>query len=127
VRAVGALLAVAGVALAVRSAVLLAGRGRPQRGPRPAFVIAGPYVRMRNPLSAGLVVALGGAALALGSPGVAVLAGVTWLAAHLWIVRVEEPRLRARFGRAYEAYLAAVPRWIPRRRAGKNDVSGGLR
>jgi protein-S-isoprenylcysteine O-methyltransferase Ste14 len=111
--AAGALVALLGVGLAVRSALLLAGRGRPQRGPRPAFVIAGPYVRMRNPLAAGVVGALAGGALMLGSATLGTAAAIAWAGAHLWIVRVEEPRLRARFGPAYEAYLRAVPRWIP--------------
>jgi glycine oxidase len=43
-------------------------------------VIAGPYVRVRNPLAAGIVLALVGLALALASPGVAVLAAGAWAA-----------------------------------------------
>src|SRR5206468_11550659 len=61
---VGIVVGVLGVALAARSAQLLAGRGRPRRGPQPAFVLAGPYLRMRNPLYAGVVLGLGGMALA---------------------------------------------------------------
>jgi protein-S-isoprenylcysteine O-methyltransferase Ste14 len=115
VRAAGALLAVLGLALAVRSAMLLAGRGRPERGPRPALVLAGPYRRMRNPLFAGMVLALVGGGLATGS-GPLVVAGLGGAAAaHLWVLRVEEPRLRERFGRAYAEYLRRVPRWLPRR------------
>ena len=112
-RVAGVVLALLGVGLAARSVLLLAGRGRPQRGPRPALVIAGPYLRLRNPLAAGVVLALAGAAVASGSAALALAAVGALVAAHLWIVRVEEPRLRVRFGRAYEAYLRAVPRWIP--------------
>ena len=119
--AAGALLALLGVGLAARSALLLAGRGRPQRGPRPALVIAGPYVRMRNPLAAGVVAALAGAAVMVGSAGLAAGAALAWIGAHAWIVRVEEPRLRGRFGPAYEAYLRAVPRWIPASRRATRD------
>jgi protein-S-isoprenylcysteine O-methyltransferase Ste14 len=110
------LLALAGAALATRSAVLLAGRGRPRRGPSPAFVIAGPYVRMRNPLYAGLLLAIAGLALWRDSGGLLGLALVGWLAAHWWLIRVEEPALRRRFGAAYDAYLRSVPRWLPRAR-----------
>lgn len=110
----GALLVLAGIGLALQSAVLLSGRGRPRRGPRPAFVIAGPYRRMRNPLLAGLVLALAAAAPATGWTWPLVLAGAAAAGAHLWVVRVEEPRLRARFGAAYDAYLRCVPRWLPR-------------
>ncbi len=116
-RAIGIALTFGGLVLAARSAQLLAGRGRPRRGPRPAFVLAGPYLRMRNPLLAGLVLALGGAALATASWPLAVAASGGALAAHLWVVRVEEPRLGARFGVAYAEYLRRVPRWIPRRRS----------
>jgi len=112
--ALGAALVVIGTLLAARSALLLAGRGRPKRGPQPAFVIAGPYRRVRNPMAGGLLVAAAGFALLTRS---AALAGATVLAAmasHAWIVRVEEPQLVARFGAAYAAYLRCVPRWLPR-------------
>ena len=112
----GTVLSVLGLGLALRSAVLLAGRGRQQRGPRPAFVLAGPYLRMRNPLLAGVVLALAGIALSAGSWWLALLAVASALSAHLWVVRVEEPRLSGRFGVAYAEYLRAVPRWLPARR-----------
>jgi protein-S-isoprenylcysteine O-methyltransferase Ste14 len=114
VQVAGALLVLAGLWLVLRSAVLLAGRGRPRRGTRPAFVIAGPYRRMRNPLLAGLVLTLAGVASATGRTWPLVVAVAGAVAAHLWVVRVEEPRLRARFGAAYDAYLRCVPRWVPR-------------
>lgn len=34
---------------------------------------------------------------------------------HLYVVRVEEPRLVERFGADYAAYARRVPRWLPRR------------
>ena len=113
-RASGVILSVAGAALALRSVFLLAGRGRPQRGPRPAFVIAGPYTRVRNPLLVGAIIALVGVALAMQSLALGLAAAGAAAAAHVWVVRVEEPRLRARFGEAYREYLARVPRWLPR-------------
>ena len=113
-RALGAALVVIGMLLAARSALLLAGRGRPKRGPQPAFVIAGPYRRVRNPLAGGLVVAAAGLALLVRSPALGVATALAALASHAWIVRVEEPRLVARFGAAYAAYLRCVPRWVPR-------------
>jgi protein-S-isoprenylcysteine O-methyltransferase Ste14 len=108
----GTVLALAGSALAARSALLLAGRGRPRRGPQPAFVIAGPYLLTRNPLFAGLVLTLAGAALAARSTMLGLLTAAFALAAHEWVVRVEEPQLLARFGPAYAEYLRRVPRWI---------------
>ncbi len=109
----GLVLAATGLALAVRSALLLVGVGRPRRGPRPAFVLAGPYLRSLNPLLAGLLLACAGIALALASwPAIAVALGAA-LGAHVWVVVVEEPRLERRFGRAYAEYLRRVPRWLP--------------
>jgi protein-S-isoprenylcysteine O-methyltransferase Ste14 len=113
-RVLGAALVVIGTLLAARSALLLAGRGRPKRGAQPAFVIAGPYRRVRNPLAGGMLVAATGLALVVRSPALAVVSALTALATHAWIVRVEEPRLVARFGAAYAAYLRCVPRWVPR-------------
>jgi len=112
--ALGAALVVIGTLLAARSGALLAGRGRPKRGPQPAFVIAGPYRRVRNPLAGGLLVAAAGLALLTRSPVLAVATALAAVASHAWIVRVEEPRLTARFGAAYAAYLRCVPRWVPR-------------
>ena len=113
-RALGAALVVIGTLLAARSAALLAGRGRPKRGPQPAFVIAGPYRRVRNPLAGGLLLTAAGLALLARSPVLAAAIALAALATHAWIVRVEEPRLAARFGAAYAAYLRCVPRWMPR-------------
>jgi protein-S-isoprenylcysteine O-methyltransferase Ste14 len=115
VRAAGTVLGALGVALALRSALLLGGRGRPERGPRPALVLAGPYRRVRNPLLGGVAVAVLGAAIAARSWSLLAAAALFAVTAHLWVVRVEEPRLRARFGEAYAEYLRCVPRWLPAR------------
>jgi protein-S-isoprenylcysteine O-methyltransferase Ste14 len=40
---------------------------------------------------------------------------------HLFVVYYEEPRLKRRFGWAYEEYLCSVPRWLPRLK--RNDAS----
>jgi protein-S-isoprenylcysteine O-methyltransferase Ste14 len=115
-RSAGYLVVLLGLALAVRSGLLLAGRGRPRRGEQPALVIAGPYRRMRNPLLLGFVIMAVGLALSATS---VLLAGVAFLvavAAHLWVVCFEEGRLRERFGPTYDAYQRHVPRWLPRPR-----------
>jgi protein-S-isoprenylcysteine O-methyltransferase Ste14 len=125
VRAGGILLAVVGLLLALRSALLLGGRGRPRRGPRPALVLAGPYLRMRNPIVSGVLILIAGAALAAGSWGLGGLAVATAVGAHLWVVRREEPRLRARFGKAYAAYTEHVPRWLPRFAAARAEDDTG--
>ena len=120
--AAGVGLAVVGLALAVRSALLLGGGGRPRRGPRPPFILTGPYLRMRNPLLAGLLLGLAGTALALRSWSLGVATAAAAAGAHLWVVRVEEPALRDRFGAAYDEYLRRVPRWLPRRGRRSDDA-----
>ena len=112
--AFGSVLLFAGALLFLRCVLLLAGRGRPRRGTPPAFVLAGPYLRVRNPLLGGAVLALAGLALIAASwrAGVVVFAAGA-LAADFWVARIEEPRLRARFGEAYVEYLRRVPRWLP--------------
>ena len=115
-RTVGLLLALAGAALAGRSATLLAGRGRPRRGPSPEFVIAGPYVRVRNPLLGGIVLALAGLALWQASGVLLLLAGIAAWAAHWWVTQVEEPDLRRRFGATYAGLPARCAALDPRRR-----------
>jgi protein-S-isoprenylcysteine O-methyltransferase Ste14 len=87
------------------------------------LVLAGPYLRMRNPLLAGLVVALAGAAAAFRSSALAAIAIGAAAAAHLWVVWIEEPRLGRRFGEAYREYLRRVPRWLPW--GGVGDDAGG--
>ena len=120
-RASGLLVALVGVLLGLRSALLLTGRGRPRRGPPPAFVLAGPYLRMRNPLFAGVVLIVVGSALAARSWTLGALALVVGIAAHLWVVRAEEPLLKTRFGKAYAEYTERVPRWLPRMGTARAD------
>jgi protein-S-isoprenylcysteine O-methyltransferase Ste14 len=57
---------------------------------------------------------VGGQGLFFGSPGVLLYAAALALAFHLFVVFVEEPGLRRRFGPSYEAYCRRVPRWLPR-------------
>ena len=87
----------------------------------PALVTAGPYAFVRNPLYVGNALsalgftiafaagrpAAGRAALALGGLG-------TMFAVYAAIVPLEEAYLRATFGTEFEAYVAAVPRVVPR-------------
>jgi protein-S-isoprenylcysteine O-methyltransferase Ste14 len=114
IRAAGGLLVLAGLLLAARSALLLAGRGRPRRGERPALVIAGPYRRTRNPLLLGFVTATLGLAWCTGSVRLMGVALFGALASHLWVICFEEGRLRERFGPTYDTYQRHVPRWLPR-------------
>jgi hypothetical protein len=120
VRPAGLALALPGAILALRSALLLTGRGRPRRGPKPAFVLAGPYLRVRNPLYAGLVLALGGRARRALDRARARDARTRRRPPPLGGAR-REPRLRARSGgvrRVLPARAALAAAATPRRLAG---------
>ncbi len=117
---VGALLAFAGVALALWCAGLfrVLGRGTPlpftmktQR-----LVISGPYRIVRNPMMFGVGAFLIGCALCLGSVGL-------WFGFAGFVVFVsffvplyEERDMERRFGNEYRDYCRRVPRWFPRLR-----------
>jgi len=94
----------------------LHGRGTPAPfDPPREFVASGPYRFVRNPMYIGAALTLAGAGLWLQSPGILVLAAVGLMAAHLFVISVEEPSLEKQFGESYRAYKRSVRRWIPRR------------
>lgn len=91
------------------------GGGTPGPWDAPRRVVAaGPYRWVRNPIYlAALLIVLGEAWLFL-SPQLVAYAAVMAVTFHLFITGYEERTLDRRFGRAYQDYLATVPRWIPR-------------
>jgi protein-S-isoprenylcysteine O-methyltransferase Ste14 len=78
------------------------------------LVTAGPYSISRNPLYLFSVIGAVGVGAQLGSMAVAALAGLFAWAIHLLVVMQEERLLAVEHGDAYRAYLAAVPRFLPR-------------
>jgi protein-S-isoprenylcysteine O-methyltransferase Ste14 len=94
---------------------VVSGRGTPAPyDPPKKLVTMGLYRFVRNPMYIALVTVLAGEALFFGSRSLWIYAAFAWLAFHLRVLLFEEPRLRELFGAEYEAYRAAVPRWIPR-------------
>ena len=92
------------------------GRGTPGVWDSPRQVISvGPYRWVRNPIYIGALLIVSGEAWLFGSVAVLLYAAALAVAFHLLVVGYEEPRLRTRFGNAYETYRRTVPRWIPRR------------
>lgn len=79
------------------------------------LVVRGPHRYVRNPMYVGVVTAVLAWALFFQSAQLLVYTGVVWLAFHLMVVLYEEPTLRRSFGAEYDAYRAAVRRWIPGR------------
>ncbi len=74
----------------------------------------GPYAYVRNPLYVGnLGIVLGLCCLAH-HPVVYVLTLTFFFGEYFFIIRAEEDFLRQKFGPAFDAFCAAVPRWVPR-------------
>lgn len=91
------------------------GRGTPvPLDPPQTLVIRGLYRFFRNPMAFGFLLILIGEAIAFGAPGILIYAAVLGVAIQLFIVFIEEPGLKRRFGPPYEEYRRSVPRWFPR-------------
>ena len=77
------------------------------------LVISGLYRYVRNPMYVAVASLIFGQALLFGSVRLAEYGAIVVLVFHLFVVLVEEPSLRRKFGGEYEAYCARVYRWIP--------------
>ncbi len=92
------------------------GRGTPAPiDPPKELVVRGLYRTMRNPMYVGVLLIIA-AWLAL-RPSWALLgyAATVGLLFHGFVIAVEEPMLRRRFGAAYDTYCRKVRRWWPGR------------
>jgi protein-S-isoprenylcysteine O-methyltransferase Ste14 len=78
------------------------------------LVTAGPFSISRNPLYLFSIIGAVGVGAQFGALSVAALAGILAWAVHLLVVVQEERLLTVEHGDAYRAYLAAVPRFLPR-------------
>jgi protein-S-isoprenylcysteine O-methyltransferase Ste14 len=97
----------------------LRGRGTPAPyDPPRALVTGGLYDVVRNPMYAGVLVAILGQAVWFWSWHVALYAVVVALGFHARVLLYEEPLLARSFGPDFASYRARVPRWLPRLRHG---------
>jgi protein-S-isoprenylcysteine O-methyltransferase Ste14 len=113
VREVGAVICVAGVAVAIWARLIL-GRswGMPMSThSEPTLIRSGPYARVRHPIYAGLLLAMVGSMLASGLGWLIALVVTTFY--FVYALRVEESDLRASFPREYPDYAAHTRRLIP--------------
>jgi protein-S-isoprenylcysteine O-methyltransferase Ste14 len=80
------------------------------------LVVRGLYRYTRNPMYLGVLsVVPGWAALRPAAAGsLLIYAVAVAVIVHAFVVRYEEPKLRALFGAEYDAYAARVGRWLPR-------------
>jgi protein-S-isoprenylcysteine O-methyltransferase Ste14 len=111
--AIGAVLFVSGLALAVWARVYLGSNwGMPMtERAEPELVTSGPYRFVRHPIYSGLLLALVGTALATNVLGLAI---AVILGAHfLYAATVEERNLTATFPTTYPAYREHTKKLIP--------------
>ncbi len=81
--------------------------------PPQRLVVRGLYRRVRNPMYLIYVAVIVGEALIFASWWILLYAASFWLLAHVYLVKLEEPTLRERFGDEWDRYAASVSRWVP--------------
>ena len=90
------------------------GRGTPAPiDPPKELVVRGLYRHVRNPMYVGVSLVIFGEFVLFEATILLVYAVLLLLGFHLFIVFYEEPTLRQKFGKLYDQYCQAVPRWIP--------------
>lgn len=87
------------------------------------LAISGPYAYTRNPLYVGSFIMGLGFTIASGVWWLAILFAILFLGIYLPVMRVEAKELIAIFGEEFENYANAVPLFIPRLTAYKNENS----
>ena len=116
---VGGAVLLTGAVLAWAGARTLLRRGTNFIPTRPALALAtdGIYGWTRNPMYVGGAPLMLGLAIVLALDWLPLLMVPAWFALHFGIVRREEAYLEAKFGEAFRAYKARVPRYVglPRR------------
>jgi len=116
-RIVGATMILAGVPglIDAFARFALQGLGTPAPiAPPRKLVVTGLYRYVRNPIYVALVAVILGQAVLMGDSRLIVYGALLWLSFHVFVVAYEEPTLEQTFGKEFEAFRAAVPRWIPR-------------
>jgi len=94
---------------------LVKGKGTPAPiDPPKELVVTGLYNYVRNPMYVGVLLMLIAHFLWFGFVALLVYLVFFFLAFHIFVLRYEEPTLKKMFGKAYEAYIRRVPRWIPK-------------
>jgi len=93
-----------------------AGRGTPAPiDPPKELVVRGLYRTVRNPMYVGVLLVIAGWLALLPSRALFAYAAVVGAFFHGFVILVEEPMLRRRFGAAYDTYSRKVRRWWPGR------------
>jgi protein-S-isoprenylcysteine O-methyltransferase Ste14 len=117
----GLVIAVAGALLTFYCIYLFMTVGRGTLSPADPtrrLVDRGAYRWSRNPMYIGILAVLAGQMLYTGYWELGLYALVIFGIFHLFVVRIEEPRLRRDFGEEYARYGRQVNRWLGRKRGG---------
>jgi protein-S-isoprenylcysteine O-methyltransferase Ste14 len=116
-RVVGVALIAGGIAFLLHAFThfALEGIGTPAPvAPTERLVVGGVYRHVRNPMYLAVGAVITGQALLFGRPGLLLYAAAFGAVVFCFVRLYEEPMLRERFGRDYDAYHRAVPGWLPR-------------
>ena len=115
-----------GSALALAGAITQGRQIRIHPIPPPDAVlwVSGPYAAMRHPIYTGILCAAAGGAILRARPE-PVIAFATMTAVLSSKASFEEQLLRQRFGDAYDAYCARVPRGLPPDKREAAESRGG--
>jgi len=124
--AAGGFFAIAGAALIYLGRSAYADFSRVYGLKEDELIDRGVYRWSRNPQYVGYGLFLGGVSLAALSVWAFVLTLSFALFIHCYIVSVEEPHLRAAFGRDYESYLRRTARYFRPPSGRRNDVNEKL-
>ena len=93
----------------------VSGRGTPALIDAPKqLVVQGPYRYVRNPMYIGLLLLITGWVIFFSSWRILIYDILVGLLFRFFVVWVEEPSLRRRFGESYNRYCEGVRRWIPK-------------
>jgi len=118
---VGWLLIAAGVALYFVCAFwgfAVRGKGTPlPLDPPKKLVAEGPYAIVRNPMYWSVLFVMLGESIVFHSLALAEWTAGFFVGVNVFVLLVEEPTLKRKFGAEYEEYCRRVPRWLPRLRA----------
>ena len=82
--------------------------------PTQKLVTSGPYGIVRNPMMYGQFLVFAGFGFLLDIGAIFLLVLIVILATHGFIVFIEEPNLKRRFGQEWVDYTKRVHRWFPR-------------
>jgi protein-S-isoprenylcysteine O-methyltransferase Ste14 len=121
---VGYVFLVAGVGVLLHAFVrfVVEGVGTPAPvAPTRHLVVGGLYRYVRNPMYIAVALTIVGQAMVLGRPALLLYVLVFGVTVGSFVHLYEQPTLAQQFGAEYEAYRAAVPAWLPRRRPWRPD------